>query len=107
SGNRPPIPKQTLSPGNNSSTQATQAARPVPLTSGKETAAASEKETVPGEGSPSAGPAASTKPADTLPPLVVPAWMAKELSSPDAGTRIRALETWAQSAPAGSIDPLI
>ena len=33
--------------------------------------------------------------------------MAKELDSPDAGVRIRALETWVQSAPPGSIDPLI
>jgi hypothetical protein len=39
--------------------------------------------------------------------LVVPAWIAKELDSPDAGVRIRALDMWAQSAPPGSIDPLI
>jgi hypothetical protein len=39
--------------------------------------------------------------------LVVPEWMAKELNSPDVGARIRALETWVQSAPPGSIDPLI
>jgi hypothetical protein len=33
--------------------------------------------------------------------------MAKELDSPDVGTRLRALETWAQSAPPGAVDPLI
>jgi hypothetical protein len=33
--------------------------------------------------------------------------MAKELDSPDVATRIRALETWAQSAPPGAVDPLI
>jgi hypothetical protein len=33
--------------------------------------------------------------------------MAKELDSPDVATRIRALEMWAQSAPPGSVDPLI
>jgi hypothetical protein len=39
--------------------------------------------------------------------LVVPAWIAKELDSPDVNTRLRALETWAQSAPPGAVDPLI
>jgi hypothetical protein len=39
--------------------------------------------------------------------LIVPAWIAKELDSPDVGTRLRALETWAQSAPPGAVDPLI
>jgi HEAT repeat protein len=33
--------------------------------------------------------------------------MAKELDSPDVDTRLRALETWAQSAPPGAVDPLI
>jgi hypothetical protein len=33
--------------------------------------------------------------------------MAKELDSPDVATRIRALETWAQSAPPGAVDSLI
>jgi HEAT repeat protein len=39
--------------------------------------------------------------------LVVPAWMAKALDSPDVSVRLRALETWAQSAPLGAVDPLI
>ena len=33
--------------------------------------------------------------------------MAKELNSPDVGVRLRALETWVQSAPPGAVDPLI
>lgn len=37
----------------------------------------------------------------------MPTWMAKELDSPDVATRLHALETWAQSAPPGSVDPLI
>ena len=47
------------------------------------------------------------KPADPVEPLAVPAWMAKELDSPDVATRLRALETWAESAPPGAVDPLI
>jgi hypothetical protein len=39
--------------------------------------------------------------------LVVPDWIAKELNSPDVSARLRALETWAQSAPPGAVDPLI
>jgi len=42
-----------------------------------------------------------------LEPLVVPAWIAKDLESPDVGTRLRALDTWVQSAPPGAADPLI
>jgi hypothetical protein len=33
--------------------------------------------------------------------------MAKELASPDVNARLRALETWAQSAPPGAVGPLI
>ena len=39
--------------------------------------------------------------------LVVPAWIAKDLASPDVDTRLRALDTWVLTAPVGSIDPLI
>mgnify|MGYP007103846413 FL=1 len=38
--------------------------------------------------------------------LVIPAWIAKDLNSPDVDTRLRALETWVLIAPVGSIDPL-
>lgn len=37
----------------------------------------------------------------------VPPWMAKELDSPDVGTRLQALDTWVQLAPEGAVDPLI
>lgn len=85
----------------------TPAASPAPLASGNEAGVGSGKGTVPEAGRPSAVPATTTKPTDTLDPLVVPAWIAKELNSPDVGTRLRALETWAQSAPPGAVDPLI
>ena len=39
--------------------------------------------------------------------MIVPAWVAKELDSPDARVRLRALETWVQSAPPGMVDRLI
>ena len=38
---------------------------------------------------------------------VVPVWAAKELNSPDARIRLRALETWVQSAPPGAVDLLL
>jgi hypothetical protein len=37
----------------------------------------------------------------------VPAWIAKDLASPDVGARLQALDTWVMFAPTGSIDPLI
>lgn len=79
----------------------------VPLASGNEPGALSVKGTVPGVDSPNTMPAKSTKSAEELEPLVVPDWMAKDLDSPDVGTRLRALETWAKSAPPGAVDPLI
>lgn len=39
--------------------------------------------------------------------LVVPDWMAKDLASPDAQVRLKAVDRWAQQAPTGSVDPLI
>ena len=102
-----PLPKQGPSPGNNPLTPVTPAAAPVPLASGNKTDIVAGNGTVPEGGSPSAAPVPSTKSADSLDGLVVPAWIAKELDSPDVGTRLRALETWAQSAPPGSVDPLI
>ena len=102
-----PLPKQGPSPGNNPLTPVTPAAAPVPLASGNKTDIVAGNGTVPEGGSPSAAPVPSTKSADSLDGLVVPAWIAKELDSPDVGTRLRALETWAQSAPPGAVDPLI
>ena len=103
----PPLSKQGPLSGNNQSTPVTPAAAPVPLASGNKTDIVAGNGTVPGGGGPSAAPVPSTKSADSPEPPVVPAWMAKELDSPDVATRIRALETWAQSAPPGAVDPLI
>ena len=103
----PPLSKPSPAPANNPLTPVTQAASPVPLASGDKPVIPSGKETVPGGDRPPAVPAPSSQPADSVDALVVPAWIAKELDSPDAGARIRALETWVQSAPPGSIDPLI
>ena len=103
----PPLSKQSPSPGNNPLTPATQATSPLPLALGNETAAVAGKGTVPVGDSPNTVLVPSSKPADALEPLVVPAWMAKDLDSPDVGTRLRALDTWVQSAPPGAADPLI
>ena len=103
----PPLSKQGPSSGNNQSTPVTPAAAPMPPAPGNKTDILARNGTVPGGGGPSVAPVPSTKSADSPEPLVVPAWMAKELDSPDVATRIRALETWAQSAPPGAVDPLI
>lgn len=46
----------------------------------------------------------NARPADKL---VVPPWMATALENPDVRVRLRALDAWSQSAPTGSVDPLI
>ena len=40
-------------------------------------------------------------------PLVVPAWIATALNSPDVHVRLQALDRWGQQAPARSVDPLL
>ncbi len=107
--NGTPLSKQNPSPGNNPLTPVAPAASPVPLASVSVngTGSISGRGTVPEGDSPQAVSASSSKPVDSLDALVVPAWMAKELDSPDVGTRLRALEAWAQSAPPGAVDPLI
>jgi hypothetical protein len=100
-----PLSQQGPSPGNNPLAPVTSAASPVPLALGEKPGISSEKET--GGSRSLAVPVPSSQAKDSADALVVPAWMAKELDSPDAGVRIRALETWVQSAPPGSIDPLI
>lgn len=103
----PSLSKPGPSPGNNPLTPVTQATSPVPLASGNETGVVAGKGAVPVKDSLNTVPVPSTKPADVLEPLVVPAWMAKDLDSPDVGVRLRALDTWVQSAPPGAVDPLI
>jgi hypothetical protein len=101
----PLLSKQGPSPGNDPYTPATS---PVPLASVNVTGSASGRGTVPGGNSPPhAVPVPSSEPARPADILVVPAWMTKELDSPDVRVRLRALETWAQSAPLGAVDPLI
>jgi len=103
----PALSKRSSSPGTNSLPPITAAASPVPLAPSSDTGALTGKDTVQGGNSPQAVPVSSTKPADVLEPLAVPEWIAKDLESPDVGTRLRALDTWAQSAPPGAEDPLI
>ena len=40
-------------------------------------------------------------------PLVVPAWMAKDLDSPDVHVRLKALDRWAQQGSTAPLDPLL
>jgi hypothetical protein len=82
--------------------------RPAPLASDNGNGSVTEKGKVPVGDSSKAGPTTpSTKPTNPMDDLVVPSWIAKDLNSPDAGTRLQALETWVMFAPAGSVDPLI
>jgi hypothetical protein len=101
------LSKHGSSPRNDSFIPATTAASPAPLASGNETGAASGMGTVPGGDSPNAVPVLSSEPGHPVDGLVVPEWMAHKLNSPNVRVRLRALETWAQSAPPGAIDPLI
>ena len=103
----PAISKQGPPPDNHPLTQGAPTGSPAPFVLGNEIGVASGKETVTGGNNPRAVPVPSTKTADSPEPLVVPTWMAIELDSPDVATRLHALETWVQSAPPGSIDPLI
>ena len=63
--------------------------------------------TVPGWDNPQALPVLSSEPGHPVDGLVVPEWMAQKLNSPKVRVRLQALETWAQSAPPGEVDPLI
>ncbi|TKB89623.1 MAG: HEAT repeat domain-containing protein [Nitrospira sp.] len=103
----PPVSKPSPSTGNNSVTPVPSTANPTPLALGKATGGASGKEAGAGEGSSHEVPIPPSKAEDMPGALVVPAWIAKELDSPDVNARLRALDTWALSAPSGAIDPLI
>jgi hypothetical protein len=100
----PPLSKQGPSPRNDPFSLADS---PVPLASGNGTGSASGTGTVPGGDSPHAVPVLSSEPGHPVDGLVVPEWMAQKLNSPNVRVRLRALETWAQSAPPGAVDPLI
>jgi hypothetical protein len=107
SGNEPIRSKQNLTPGSKPVVPIKQESNPMPLASGSETSRASGKGTVPVGDSPQAIPVSASTPAEVLEPMVVPTWIAKDLESPDIGTRLRALDKWVQTAPPGADDPLI
>jgi hypothetical protein len=100
----PPLSKQGPSPGNDAFIPA---ANPVSLASVNGTGSASGTGTVSGRENPHAVPVLSSEPGHPVGGLVVPEWMAQKLNSPKVRVRLQVLETWAQSAPPGSIDPLI
>ena len=82
-------------------------ASPAPLVSKNVNGSLPEKGKVPVGDSHKAEPGTSREPLVPPDALAVPAWIAKDLASPDVDTRLRALETWVLIAPVGSIDPLI
>ena len=100
----PLLSKQGPSPNNDAFTSA---ASPTPLASLNGTGSTSGTGTVPGGDNPHAVPVLSSEPEHSVDGLVVPEWMAQRLNSPKVRVRLQALETWAQSAPPGAIDPLI
>jgi hypothetical protein len=102
----PPLSQNNPPPRTDLIASATSSAKPspAPLVLENGNGSLPGKGTVSGGDSPPAAPSSSTKP---VTPLVVPAWMAKDLASPDVDTRLRSLETWVLNAPVGSIDPLI
>ena len=82
-------------------------ASPLPLASENGTGSVPEKGKVKVGGNTMVESATSREPLVPPDALTVPAWIAKDLASPDVGTRLRALDTWVLTAPVGSIDPLL
>jgi hypothetical protein len=105
----PPLSQKNPPPRTDLIASATSSAKtsPAPLVSENRSGSLPGKGTVSGGDSPHAAPASSTKPVNPMDVLVVPAWIAKDLASPEVDTRLRALDTWVLTAPVGSIDPLI
>jgi len=103
----PSLSKQGPSPGNNPLTPITQAASSLSLASVNGTGSASGTGIVPGGDNAQAVPVLSSEPGHPVEGLVVPEWMAQKLNSPKVRVRLQALETWAQSAQPGAVDPLI
>jgi len=101
------LSKHGSSPRNDSFIAATTGASTAPLASGNGKGSASGTETVSGGDSSNAVPDLSSELGHPVDGLVVPEWMAQKLNSPNVRVRLRALETWAQSAPPGAVDPLI
>ena len=88
-------------------TPITPAASSAPLAPRNTPGAVAGTGAVAAENSPQAVPDSSTKSGALMEPLAVPEWMAKDLESPDIGTRLRALDKWVQTVPRGADDPLI
>ncbi len=103
----PPLAQQNLSPQPAPVASAARPASPAPHASENGTGS------VPGNGTGQVEDRVSSKPVTSKEPSVpqdaleVPAWIAKDMASPDVETRLRALDIWVASAPVGSIDPLI
>ena len=100
----PSLSKQGLSPRNDTLTSA---ANPLPSASVNGTGSTSEARIVSGGDSSLAGPVLASESGHPVEGLVVPEWMAQKLTSPKVRVRLQALETWAQLAPPGAVDPLI
>lgn len=89
----PSLPKQSPSSGNNPLTPVTQTASPVPLVS-----------VINGEGS---SPGTGTVPGeDKLPVPSIPDSIAKDIGSPDARARYRALDYWETKGTQAPLDPV-
>jgi hypothetical protein len=88
----PPLSKQSPSPGSSPLTPVTQMASTVPIASVNGTGSASEMGTVPG--------------GDKLPVPGIPESIAKDLDSPDARFRIKALNHWDTKGTKAPLDPV-
>jgi hypothetical protein len=104
---RLPLSKQGPSLGNNSATPVTPTMNSIPLALGNETGAASGRETVPGGDRPHAMPVPSSEQEHPVEGLVVPELMAQKLNSPNVRVRLRVLDTWANEASPGAVDPFV
>ena len=110
SQNESPLSQRNLPPRTDpfASAASSATASPAPLVSENGSGSLPGKGTGSRGDSSKAALASSTKkPANPMDALVIPKWIAKDLNSPDTGTRLQALDTWVLFAPAGSIDPLI
>ena len=90
-----------------SSPPVTLATTPVPPISVNGTGAKPGMGTLPGRDSLQVLSVPSSNPVDSPDTLVVPAWIAKELNSPDVRVRLQALDRWAQQGPEASLGPLV
>src|ERR1043166_7306194 len=103
----PSVSQMSSSPGNDPFAPVSKTASTVPLASINGTGSASGTVIVPGWDSPHAVSVLSSEPGHPVEGLVVPEWVAQKLNSPKVRVRLQVLETWAQSAPPGAVDPFI